>query len=139
MTGPGPVTAIVLAPDGQTYLVNSHSKIGNRRGIVDRITSEGIYVKEQVLGAAADSGSVEHVLRFENQHSILGYSVQEKKDQLTGKKITGPKTNQSQKYDQNENQTSQDVAGSVAKKIKNIKQSRKDYYNQVDYYAHQTF
>lgn len=56
-SGPERVRAMILAPDSKKYIVSEKMKIGLRNGYIKKITSETIYVREQltnILGRAEE-------------------------------------------------------------------------------------
>jgi Tfp pilus assembly protein PilP len=49
MTGGEHLRAMVLAPNGKTYFVQEKMTIGDRKGIIKRITDQQIQVRERVV------------------------------------------------------------------------------------------
>jgi Tfp pilus assembly protein PilP len=49
MTGGQHLRAMVLAPNGKTYFVQEKMAIGDRKGIIKKITDEEIVVRERVV------------------------------------------------------------------------------------------
>lgn len=49
VTGPTRLKAMILAPNGKTYFVSERDRIGVNKGVIKKITSEAIVVRERVL------------------------------------------------------------------------------------------
>ncbi len=76
VTGPDKVRAMLYGPNGKTYFVAKSMKIGIRSGVINRITPDGVHVRERVINVLGQVESVENVIPL----------VPEKKDE---KKIAG--------------------------------------------------
>ncbi len=66
ITGPDRFRAMVQDPSGQTHLVSEKMKIGIRKGVVKKITSRGIWVREKVVNVLGQEESVDTVLKLED-------------------------------------------------------------------------
>jgi hypothetical protein len=64
MTGPKRLRAMVLAPNGKTYLVWENMKIGMRKGVVRRITPDAVHVREQVVNVLGQEENVDSDIRM---------------------------------------------------------------------------
>lgn len=49
ITGPNKMRAMLVAPNGKTYLVFENMKIGLRRGVVRKITSRAVFIREKIV------------------------------------------------------------------------------------------
>lgn len=49
LTGPERLRAMVLGPDGKTYFVTEKMKVGNKGGLVRKITPDAVFVREKFL------------------------------------------------------------------------------------------
>jgi Tfp pilus assembly protein PilP len=49
VTGPGKMKAMLLAPNGKTYFVSENEKLGDKRGVIKKITPEMIQVQERLI------------------------------------------------------------------------------------------
>ena len=59
LTGPERIRAMVLAPDGKSHFVAEMMKIGQRKGIVRRITSNSILIREKIVNVFGQEESVD--------------------------------------------------------------------------------
>ena len=74
VSGPKRKKAMIIAPDGKAYFVSENMKIGNHDGIIKRITSEKVVVKEKILNLLGQDEVVETEILFP-QISDSGYSA----------------------------------------------------------------
>jgi len=51
MSGPLKKRAMIQGPDGKSYVVSEQMKLGVRSGVVNRITTNSIIVREQIVNA----------------------------------------------------------------------------------------
>lgn len=51
MTGPDRAKAMLITPDGKTFFVSEKDRIGIHDGLVRKITSQKVIVKEKILNA----------------------------------------------------------------------------------------
>jgi len=49
ITGPGKIRAMILDPNGKTHFVSKDDKIGLKKGVIHRITREGVQIMEKVV------------------------------------------------------------------------------------------
>lgn len=49
VTGPNRLKAMILAPNGKTYFVSEHDRIGVNKGVIKKITPDAIIVREKIL------------------------------------------------------------------------------------------
>ena len=61
VTGPEKIKAMILAPNGKTYFVAENQKLGDKKGIIKKITSD----KVQVVEKAANLLAVEETVTSE--------------------------------------------------------------------------
>ncbi len=54
VTGPDRLRAMVGAPNGRTYFVSESMKIGTRKGVIRKITSNSIKIREKVVDVFGD-------------------------------------------------------------------------------------
>jgi hypothetical protein len=73
ITGPDRFRAMLQDPDGQTHLVSERMKIGNRQGVVKKITSKGLWIQEKVVNVLGQEEKVDTVLKLD----ALGKTVQQ--------------------------------------------------------------
>jgi Tfp pilus assembly protein PilP len=73
ITGPDRFRAMLQDPEGQTHLVSERMKLGNRQGVVKKITSKGLWVQEKVVNVLGQEEKVDTVLKLD----ALGKTVQE--------------------------------------------------------------
>ncbi len=59
MTGPKRMRAMILAPDGKTHFVSEKMKIGNKNGIIAKITTKSLVVKEKLVNALGEEELIE--------------------------------------------------------------------------------
>ena len=59
LTGPEKIRAMVLAPDGKSHFVAERMKIGQRNGVVRRITPDSILVRERIVNVFGQEESVD--------------------------------------------------------------------------------
>lgn len=59
MTGPKKMRAMILAPDGKTHFVSEKMKIGNKNGIIAKITTKSLVVKEKLVNALGEEELIE--------------------------------------------------------------------------------
>ena len=59
LTGPEKMRAMVLGPDKKTHFVAERMKIGQRHGIVRRITPDSILVRERIVNVFGEEESVD--------------------------------------------------------------------------------
>jgi Tfp pilus assembly protein PilP len=64
ITGPSRMRAMLLAPDGKTYFISEQARLGTRHGIVTKITTETIVVKEHTVNIFGKEEEVETVLKM---------------------------------------------------------------------------
>lgn len=72
ITGPDRFRAMLQDPEGHTHLVSEKMKIGNRKGVVKKITSKGLWIQEKVVNVLGQEESVDTVLKLD----ALGKPVQ---------------------------------------------------------------
>jgi Tfp pilus assembly protein PilP len=64
MTGGKRLTAMVQAPNGKTYFVTEKMPMGDRKGIVKKITDQGLYVRERVVNVLGIEETVTSVVEL---------------------------------------------------------------------------
>jgi len=64
ITGPSRVRALVQCPNGKTYFVSEKMRIGNHKGIVRKILSDVIQVRERVPNALGQDESIDGEIRL---------------------------------------------------------------------------
>ncbi|HAR41583.1 MAG TPA: hypothetical protein DCS07_02960 [Bdellovibrionales bacterium] len=64
LTGPEKMKAMLLAPDGQTFFVSERMKLGLKRGLVRRITSEAVYVREKTINLLGQEENIDTEIKM---------------------------------------------------------------------------
>jgi len=64
VTGPKHPRALLLAPGGKSYFVTEKMKIGNSGGLISRITSDGIQVREKVINTIGQTENVDSLIKL---------------------------------------------------------------------------
>ena len=59
LTGPLKVSAILRDPEGKTYYVSENLRIGQRNGVIKRITTQSIIVREKIVNAIGREENVD--------------------------------------------------------------------------------
>lgn len=54
ITGPKHMKALIKAPDGKTYFVGPKTKIGTRQGVIFRMTTESIFIREKITNVLGE-------------------------------------------------------------------------------------
>lgn len=67
LTGSGMnhMRAILQGPNGKSYFVTENTRIGVKKGVIKRITSDAVHVREKVLNAVGEEESVERELKLQ--------------------------------------------------------------------------
>ncbi|HLE00235.1 MAG TPA: pilus assembly protein PilP [Bdellovibrionota bacterium] len=68
LTGPVRMRAMLLTPDGKTFIVSEKTKIGTRSGEIRRITSESVHVRENVVNILGQPEKIDSVIYFQHQN-----------------------------------------------------------------------
>jgi len=68
LTGPVRMRAMLLTPDGKTFIVSEKTKIGTRNGEIRRITSESVHVRENVVNILGQPEKIDTVIYFQHQN-----------------------------------------------------------------------
>ncbi|MEK6706100.1 MAG: pilus assembly protein PilP [Bdellovibrionota bacterium] len=71
LTGPQRVRAMVLAPDGKTFIVSEKMKIGTRNGTVKGITADTIYVREKVVNVIGQTENLDSEIRIQPEGKVV--------------------------------------------------------------------
>lgn len=74
ITGPRKLRALITAPSGKNYVISEKDKIGQREGVVKKITTEWIRVQEKVVNALGEEEGVTTYIRFK-QANTPGASI----------------------------------------------------------------
>lgn len=69
ISGPDRVKAIVAGPDGKTFFVSEKMRIGVRKGVIVRIQSRGIRVREMIVNVLGQEEPVESEIRVASGES----------------------------------------------------------------------
>lgn len=64
VTGPTKMRAMVVAPNGKTYFVSENMKMGTRKGLVRKITPDGIQVRERIVNVLGKEENVDAEIRL---------------------------------------------------------------------------
>ncbi|MBN20507.1 MAG: hypothetical protein CL678_04390 [Bdellovibrionaceae bacterium] len=72
MTGPKKVKALVLAPNGKTYFVQSGDLIGNRKGKIVRINSNSIQIVEKIINVFGKEQDSQAEIVLPNENPSVG-------------------------------------------------------------------
>lgn len=67
LTGLNRLRALVLTPDGKTYIVAEKYRIGQHGGIVQKITSNGIQVREKVVNVIGQEENVDTEIQMPSE------------------------------------------------------------------------
>lgn len=67
LSGPTNKRAMVLAPNGKTYLVADGTKIGIRSGVVTKINPDSIEVKEKIVNVLGQEEEINTVLHLPDE------------------------------------------------------------------------
>ncbi|MGZ3687094.1 MAG: pilus assembly protein PilP [Bdellovibrionota bacterium] len=59
MTGPMRVRVMLLAPNGKTYFASENTKIGVRKGVVQKITTTSMKVREKTINVLGQEENVD--------------------------------------------------------------------------------
>lgn len=65
MTGPTRMRAMVQAPDGRTYFLAERMRVGTRKGVVRKITSESVLINEKIVNVLGEEESVQVELKLQ--------------------------------------------------------------------------
>jgi hypothetical protein len=80
MTGPKKMRAMIVGPNGKTFIVAESSRLGSRRGVIYKITRVSLKIKEKVPNSLGEDEIVESELRLFPSGQKVGLSA-EKSDQ----------------------------------------------------------
>jgi Tfp pilus assembly protein PilP len=64
ITGPSRLRAMVEAPNGKTYFVSERQKIGQRNGVVRKITPTAILVRETMVNVVGKEEEIDFEIRL---------------------------------------------------------------------------
>ncbi|MBC7691104.1 MAG: pilus assembly protein PilP [Methylotenera sp.] len=64
LTGPEKMRAMVKAPDGRTYFVYESMKMGIREGVIRKITTETILVREKIVNILGQEENIDTELQL---------------------------------------------------------------------------
>jgi Tfp pilus assembly protein PilP len=64
VTGPTRMRAMLQAPDGKTFMVAERARIGLRNGVVTKITSDAVCVRERVMNVLGEEENVDSEIRL---------------------------------------------------------------------------
>ncbi len=64
ITGPAKIRAMVEAPNGKTYFVSERQKIGQRNGVVKKITPGAILVRETMVNVVGREEEIDFEIRL---------------------------------------------------------------------------
>ena len=64
MTGPKQLRAMVRAPNGKTYFIDHRSRLGMHNGVVKKITSQVIVVREKVMNVIGQEEVVDTEIKM---------------------------------------------------------------------------
>lgn len=67
LTGPDRMRALVKSPDGKTHFVAAGMKIGQKNGVVRKITSETIQVRERVVNVLDQEENVDSIIQLQEE------------------------------------------------------------------------
>ncbi len=67
LSGPSNKRAMVLAPNGKTYLIAETAKIGIRSGVVTKINPDSIEVKEKIVNVLGQEEEINTVIRLPDE------------------------------------------------------------------------
>jgi hypothetical protein len=68
LTGMGKVKAMLLAPDSKTLIASEKDRIGQRSGVIRKITSDRVFIREKVVTTIGETEAVDIELRLEPLH-----------------------------------------------------------------------
>jgi Tfp pilus assembly protein PilP len=64
LTGPKHMRAMVLAPDGKSFMVSEHMKIGVHEGTIRRITPDSVQVRERIVNILGQEENVDSEIKL---------------------------------------------------------------------------
>ncbi|MGE4231957.1 MAG: pilus assembly protein PilP [Bacteriovoracia bacterium] len=68
ITGPKKIKALLTSPDGRMHIVTERARIGQRKGVVKRITPQTVSVEEKVLNLLGREERITTVLHFKEKN-----------------------------------------------------------------------
>ncbi len=63
-TGPKKIKAMIVDPKGKTHFVAENTKVGQRKGIVRKITPQVVYVRERIINVLGQEEDVDFEIRI---------------------------------------------------------------------------
>ena len=83
MTGPRQIRAILQSPTGKTFFVKVGDHLGQRRGVVERITPEKLLVQEKIVNVLGQAENITTEIKL-NLGGKLGMSLYPVSPPITG-------------------------------------------------------
>lgn len=66
LAGAKRIRAMVAAPNGKTYFVKEHMILGQRKGMISKITDTEVHVREKTINVLGEAEFVDSVLKLPN-------------------------------------------------------------------------
>jgi Tfp pilus assembly protein PilP len=74
ITGASRLRAIVQDPEGKTHFVAERMRIGTRRGVIQRIRSDAVVVREKTVNVLGKEESSDNEIRLPEENRMAGGS-----------------------------------------------------------------
>ena len=71
LTGPLRMRAMILTPDGKTHFVSENMPIGQRNGVIRKITEDRIYVRERIANILGQTDNIDTEIPLSSAKSAV--------------------------------------------------------------------
>jgi hypothetical protein len=71
LTGPARLKAMIVAPNGKTYFVSESQKIGTRDGVIRKITTKAVLVREKIVNVIGREETIDFEIRLPSDRPQL--------------------------------------------------------------------